>query len=310
MVAIGKGILAAPFVAYGVLLPAGAGIFVTDWAFQTHLLIVEIAVVGALMVVTARVMWWVAGGELRSELRFGRLQPTARAGAVAGFAIVAFTSLTALLYQRGLVGISPAPARGRLLDDTFAFYLWHIANTVPLVDIPGNLGWDRPLALRGGLGGLLVIGFTGFVIFPLVQLARLVLAGGEAPFEVKVLRALGKHVGADRIAKPGKPDGYGLALIDAWLVVDVMPDVRNHDAAVRRIGRLSEKPVERRARGYLLVVDAIAEGARERVERACAEAPFEATLAVWRADQPAADLTAAFDALEARMSAPQLALAA
>ena len=146
-----------------------------------------------------------------------------------------------------------------------------------------------------------MIGFTGFVIFPLIQLARLVLAGGEAPFEAKVVRALGKHVGDDRISIVRKPDGYGHALVDKWVVVDVMQDVRNHDAAVQRIQRLGEKPLARRARGYLLVVDAIADGARERVEGACSEVPFEAALAVWRADQRPAELTAAVDPLQERM---------
>lgn len=304
---VGTHILAAPFVAYAVLLPTAGGILATDWAFGTHLLALELVVVVALMGLTTRMLWWIAGGDVKAELRYGRFGPALRATALAGFAAVSFTSLTALLYERGLVGISPAPAPDRLLDDTFSFYLWHMANTVPLVDIPGNLGWHKPLELDGGLGGLLVIGFTGFVIFPLIQLARLVLAGGEAPYEARVVHALGKHVGDDRIAVVRKPDGYGHALIDACVAVDVMQDVRNHDAAVQRIQRLGEKP---RVRGYLLVVDAVAEGARERVEQACSEAPFEAALVVWRADQPPADLTAALEVLQERMTAPQLALAA
>ena len=275
-------ILAAPFVAYGVLLPATLGIFVTDWAFGTRLLVLELLVVAALMGLTARMVWWIAGGDVKAELRFGRFGPALRATALAVFAAVSFTSLTALLYQRGVVGISPAPARDRVLDDIFGFYLWHMADTVPLADIPGNLGWHKPLELHGGLGGLLVIWFSGFVIFPLIQLARLILAGGETPFEVKVVRALGKHVGDDRIRVERKPDGYGQAVVDGSVVIDVMQDVRNHDAAVQRIQRLGEQPLERRASGYLLVVDAVAEGARERIEAACSEAPFEAALVVWR----------------------------
>ena len=307
---VGQHILAAPFVAYAVLLPACAAILATDWAFGTHMLVPELVVVVALMGLTVRVVWWIAGGAVKSELRFGRFGPALRATALAVFAAVSFTSLTALLHQRGLVGMTPAPSDDRLLDDTFGFYLWHMANTVPLVDIPGNLGWEKPLELHGGLGGLLVIIFTGFVIFPLIQFARLLLAGGEAPFEVKVVRILGKHVGDDRIHILRKPDGYGQALVDDCVVIDVMQDVRNHDAAVQHIQRHGAKPSERRARGYLLVVDAVAEGARERIEIACSEAPFEAALVVWRADQRPEDLTAALDRLQERMSAPQLALAA
>jgi hypothetical protein len=310
VLSVAQHILAAPFVAYGVLLPAALAILVTDWAFGTHLLALELPIVVALMALTVRVVWWIAGGAVKSELRFGRFGPALRATALAGFAAVSFTSLTALLYQHALVGISPAPSDDRVLDVTFSFYLWHMANTVPLVDIPGNLGWQKPLELHGGLGGLLVIGFTGFVIFPLIQFARLVLAGGEAPFEVKVVRALGKHVGDDRISIVRKPDGYGQALVDECVVIAVMQDVRNHDAAVQHIQRLGAKPFEHRARGYLLVVDAVAEGARERIEHSCSEAPFEAALVVWRADQRPADLTAALDLLQERMGVAAPALSA
>ena len=304
-----KGIALAPFVLYGVLLPAGAGTLATNWAFGTHVLAVELLVVAVLMAVTARVIWWIVGVGFSSQLRFGRFQPAVQASALAGFAAVSFTSLTGLLYEQGLVGISPAPPHGQLFDVTFDFYLWHIANTLPLVDITGNLGWHKPFEFDGGLGGLLVIAFTGFVIFPLIQLARLILAGGEAPFDTKVVRVLRKHVGDDRISISRDRAGYGRAVIDGWVVIDVIPDVRNHDAAVQRLARLADQPFVRRARGYLLVVDAVAEGARERIERALSDAPFEAALAVWRGDQRPADLTAAFDALQERIETPAPALA-
>ena len=71
-----------------------------------------------------------------------------------------------------------------------------------------------------------------------------------------------------------------------------------------RLDRLSGREIVRRPRGYLLVVDAIAEGARDRLELAPYGAPFPAMLAVWGSDQPQADLTAVFDALEERFRAP------
>jgi hypothetical protein len=302
--AVAKGIALAPFVVYGVLLPAAVGILLTNWAFGTGVLALEMLVVVVLMAFTARLIWWVVEVGFKPQLRFGRFQPAARASALAGFAAVSFTSLTGLLYQQGLVGISAAPAHDRVFDVTFEFYLWHIANTLPLVDLPGNLGWQKPFEFEGALGGLLVVGFTGFVIFPLIHLARLILAGGDAPFEAKVVRGLGKHVGDDRITIARDPEGYGRAVIDGGVVIDVMQDVRNHDAVVRRLERLGNQPFVRRARGYLLVVDAVAEGARERVEHALSEAPFEAALAVWRADQRPADLTAAFDLLQERINPP------
>ena len=304
LAAVPNSIALAVFFVYGVLVPAYVAFFLTDTAFSTGALALELLVVVVLMAITVRLIWWSVGVGFGSQLRFERYQPALRASAVAGFAAMSFTSLTGLLYQQGLVGISPAPPQGRVFDVSIDFYLWHIANTLPLVDIPGNLGWEKPFEFDGALGGLLVIGFTGFVIFPLIQLARVILAGGGAPFDAKVVRVLREHVKDDRIRIESDPVGYGRATIDDWVVIDVMPDVRNHDAALQRLEWLGDQPFVRRARGYLLVVDAIAEGARERVEHALAEAPFEAALAVWRGDQRPADLTAAFDQLEARVNVP------
>ena len=301
--------LAAPFILYGLLIPGAVGLAVTDWVFSHRVLAVQLLVVGVLMALTARFVWWIVGVGFASQLRSGRLQPALRALVLAGVAAVSFTSLTALLYQQGHVGISPAPAHDRVVDVTVEFYVWHFANTLPLVDIPGNLGWEKPFEFEGALGGLLVIGFTGFVIFPLIQLARVILAADQTRFESKVVSVLREHVDDERIKVESDPEGYGRAIIDDWVVIDVMPDLRNHDAAVQRLERLGDQPFVRRARGYLLVVDAIAEGARERVEHALSEAPFEAALAVWRGDQRSADLTDAFDRLDARVNVPQSASA-
>jgi hypothetical protein len=308
-VAVAKGILLAPFAVVGIVwivtVPAGVAIALADWAFGTGSLALETAVVVVLVVSTVVALWWsVARGGIKALLRFGRFEPTLRASALACFAAVSFTTLTALLYEHGVIGITPAPAKDDVLDETFAFYLWHLANTVPLVDIPANLEWSKPFEFTDPLGGLLVIVFTGFVIFPLIQLARLILAGGDVSYDVAVVRALGKHVGGERILVIRDHEGYGRAIVDEWMVVDVMRGVWNHDAAALRLERLAARETVKRPRGYLLVVDAIAEPARERVEAALADAPFPAALAVWRSDQRVGDLTDAFGALETRVTAP------
>jgi hypothetical protein len=308
-VAVAKGIALAPFAVFGVLMivtiPAGVAIKAATWAFGTGSVVLETVVVVILVAITLGALWWSVGrGGIKSLLRFGRFEPTLRASALACFAAVSFTTLTALLYERGLIGITPAPAKADVLDETFGFYLWHLANTVPLVDIPGNLEWSKPFEFTDPLGGLLVIVFTGFVIFPLIQLARLILDGGDVPYEVSVVRALGKHVGGERIFVVRDHEGYGRAIVDGWVVVDVMRGVWNHDAAALRLERLASRETVKRPRGYLLVVDAIAEPARERIEAALAEAPFPAVLAVWRSDQRAGDLTDAYERLSERVTAP------
>ena len=252
-----------------VLLPAGVAINAWDLAADSGSVVLQVIVVVVLAAAAAAVFWWSVGRRgIKSLLRLGRFELTARAAALAGFAVVAFTAGTALLFERGLIGITPAPARDEVLDQALVFYVWHIANTVPLVDIPGNLEWAKPFEFDGPLGGLLVIVFTGFVIFPLIQLARLVLAGGELPYDGAVVRALGELVGGGRMTEAGDHEGYGRAIVDGWVVIDVMREVWNHDAAALRLERLAARSIARRPRGYLLVVDAIAEGARERLELA------------------------------------------
>ncbi|GAA1833558.1 hypothetical protein GCM10009682_59920 [Luedemannella flava] len=49
------------------------------------------------------------------------------------------------------------------------FYLWHLVDSVPLLEIPQRLGWVEPAVLPGLPGRLLELGFTLLVIPPLVR---------------------------------------------------------------------------------------------------------------------------------------------
>jgi hypothetical protein len=295
--------VAATFIVLGV---TSLAIVVTNWAFDTGSLAFETLVAVVLMGLTvAWVLRSFAYGGTRRLREFGRFAPTVRATTLALFAAVSFTSLTAVLHDHGVVGVTPEPAHDELLGDTFAFYLWQLANTVPLVDITGNLHWHKPFEFDDSLGGLLVILFTGFVIYPLIELARLILARGDAPFYVSVQRALSRHLGRRRVFFPPRREGYLCAIVDEKVIIDVVPTVCNHDAVLQRLGGLRESPYARRCPGYLVVVDAIAEAARERIELALSQGPFTASLAVWRPDQPEEKLIAALDALEKQIPAPQ-----
>jgi hypothetical protein len=301
-VAVARVVVVAPLF---VLMMTALPIVATTWAFDTGSLALETLVAVLSMSATfAWLLWEFAFGWTRWQLRFGRFAPTVRATALAFFAVVSFTSLTALLHDQGLLDVTPEPARDHLLGDTASFYVWQLANTVPLVDITGNLDWHKPFEFDDRLGGFLVILFTGFVIFPLIQLARLILAGGDVSFDLSVQRALDKHV--DRPFFDRHREGNSLTIAEQGVRIDVMSTVWNHDAVLKRLERLGNRPAGRwPIRGYLLVVDAIAEAARERIERALSQAPFEASLAVWRPDQPAKELIAALERLQQRMKAPQ-----
>ena len=296
----------SPFALVGVVLlvlfPSIVAIGLVQWAFSRDSVPLETAVVTVLMATTFAGLWWAfAYGGIADTLPFGRFEPTLRACILASFAVVSFTSLTSLLVDEGVVEIShEARPEQDILDQSLDFYLWHLLNTVPLLDIPGNLNWTKPFEFDDSLGGLLVILFTGFVIFPLVQAARLILAGSQARYDVTVPRALEKHLGEERIDIRTQP-GYERAVVDDLVLVDVMAQVWNHDAAIRRLERIFATPEEQRPKAYLLVVDAIADRARDRIEAELMRAPFPARLVVWREDQPARDLIAAFEALRKRL---------
>jgi hypothetical protein len=59
-----------------------------------------------------------------------------------------------------------------------------------------------------------------------------------------------------------------------------------------------------RPHGYLLVVDAVADQARDRIEDAFARAPLDALLAVWGSDQPVGDLAEAVKPLTIKLQRP------
>jgi hypothetical protein len=111
-------------------------------------------------------------------------------------------------------------------------------------------------------------------------------------------------VGAKRIVAPRDREGFGRAVVDGNVVIDVMHAVWNHDVAVQRLERLGARSPERRPGGYMLVVDAVAEAAHKRIDQAASQAPFAAVLAVWRADQHPRDLAEAFDVLHGQLEPP------
>jgi hypothetical protein len=88
-------------------------------------------------------------------------------------ALPLFADFTMLLYERGLVDLATTDAahpvsRGRLAD----FYLWHLAEFLPVIDIPETLHWPRPVIYTGSWVGSLVLLYQLFVLVPIVLLFR------------------------------------------------------------------------------------------------------------------------------------------
>ena len=192
---IGYWALAAPFallaITFGVFLPAAAAVRLANWTFSTGILALEIAVVTMMMIVTSAGVWFAfSRPQVTKRLRLGRFEPALWALLVAFFAVASFAALTSLLYLEGAIAISEPIDREILIDKTSEVYVWHLFDTVPLLDIPQNLEWQVPFEFEDRIGGFLLILFTSIVILPLIQVVRLIATGSGHPYENAVLRAL------------------------------------------------------------------------------------------------------------------------
>ena len=289
-----KGI--ALFLAFA--LGYGVARAVTFAAFWPGFLVVDIAGLIALAVATAVGVWWAFGTEhVHTRLRFGRAEPLAATLLVLGLAVGTFAGLTTLLNEHGQLEL-----QGRRVEPDSAmlgvaadFYIWHLLDSVPLLDIPQTIRWAKPYEYSDSLSGWLLLAFKAFVILPLIQAVRLVLAGLPKSYEQSVLNALLQVLPNARVVVETGRNGYAGAFLqyDQMLVLfHVMRDVRNEDAPTRALQRVLARP-KFRPDGYLLVVDAVADRARDRIEDALARAQLPALLAVWRSDQPIGDLAEA-----------------
>jgi hypothetical protein len=296
----------------------------TQKAIASGFLPLEVAVVTLVMAPTVAGVWWALfqGGVAR-RLHLGRVEPSVRALLLLVFATASFASLTGVLYAEGAIDVGgSAIAAEDAVDRALDFYLWQIADSVPLLDVTSNLDWDAPFKFEDRLGGLLLVLFKGFVIVPLVQIARLILGGGLDPYEEAVLRALRTASKERRLASEGTPNlwlavrrrvekapvsrtkgdfGYDRAVVEEpnRVLVDVMRNVSTEDAVLSRLALVDQLHAQHGTTGYLLVVDAIGERARDRIEKRFAETTFPAQLAVWRGDQPTEDLGRTLDRLHA-----------
>jgi hypothetical protein len=301
--AVWLSILAVIFL---VLAPTWLAVLVAQLAFRQEILALEIAVVTILMLLTAFSVWWAFTGRRVSEgLHIGRAGPTVRTLMVAFFAISSFASLTSLLYLEGAIEISEPLSQEDVIFETAVVYVWHLLDTVPLLDIPQNLEWELPFEFEDSLGGLLLIFFTAIVILPLIRIARAIWTGHREPYEDALRASLGKHLPEWKTTKVHREGGYERAIVERGerILVDVMHDVSTEDGPLRRLDVVrSRLAASYDTGGYLLVVDAVAERARDRIDEAFDESTLPAELVVWRGDEPGSPLADAVRSLAGRIA--------
>jgi hypothetical protein len=302
---IGYWALAAPFAlaaaTFGLFMPAASAVWVAEWTFSTGILALEVAVVTILMIVTSAGVWFAfSRPQVAKRLRLGRFEPAVWALLVAFFAVASFAALTSLLYLEGAIAISEPVDRELLIDKTSEVYVWHLFDTVPLLDIPQNLEWELPFEFEDPLGGLLVIVFTAIVILPLIRVVRAIWTGHREPYEDSLRTALRRHLPDWKTMRLPGNHGYERAIVEKTerILVDVMHDVSTEDAPLRRLGLVRAKlATDWKADGYLLVVDAIAERARDRIDKAVKDSDLPAAFVVWRSDEPGVHLAEAVQRL-------------
>jgi hypothetical protein len=150
-------------------------------AFETDIWALEVLAVGVVAAATAAALWWAfTGGRIHTWLREGRTQATLSPLAVVLFASVSFAGLTILLYQAGhleLHGSKELADEDLIWDEVTEFFLWHLFDTVPLLDVPETLRWQKPFKYSDSLSGLILLGYKSLVIFPLLQVGGAILAG-------------------------------------------------------------------------------------------------------------------------------------
>jgi hypothetical protein len=308
LIALGKWLAFAVVVAIGIGLAAYVPVKVTSWAISTESVFAEAgaAVVCILVSVGVLLRLW-RKDRLRESPRIGALVVIVFALAVA---IGSFSALTAVLYHEGAVSVSGTAVReDNVIDEATVFYAWHVVNTVPLLDIPKNLRWEKPFEFEDRLGGVLLMAFAGAVLLPLIPAIRLATARRPSdPYEDAVVKALRRNARGWKVRAPRDRRSQQVAAVESGgtrILVDAVSELQTVDAALRRLQRLLlvEAGGPRRSQdlsvaideareggAYLLVAGAVDDATRELVERSLRENDIRGRLAVWRSGEPGEEL--------------------
>jgi len=173
------GVAFLSFMAFAI--PFAAALSVVQAAHWTRWAPVEIAALAVLVAATLAAAWWSCTGErVHRWLDSGRAEAVLPSIATLGLAIGTFASLTQSLYDGDLLELQgEGISSDTIVDMAFEFYVWHLLDAVPLLDIPLTLRWEEPYTYTDSLSGAVLLVFKGFVILPLIQVARLILIGGR-----------------------------------------------------------------------------------------------------------------------------------
>lgn len=178
--------LLAPVGAFAATWPVYA---LLTWSFSTDLVAIQaIAVTLALALTTMFLAFTVATDKQRDAFLSGAKRRSRVASVIATFfaptwqglafmlvfifllAVLSFGSLTALLYQRGVASIAGSGVtHDTIMAKGLDFYMWQLADTIPVLEIPETARMSAPYTYRDHWTGTLVVIFKAFVILPLIR---------------------------------------------------------------------------------------------------------------------------------------------
>lgn len=94
-----------------------------------------------------------------------------------GIATGGFAGTSVLLYDQGVGALSGGQPEGTALATAiYWYYLWHLASSVPLLEIPSTLNWELRYTFTDHVHGALLLAYKVVVIVPLLSLAAYVVA--------------------------------------------------------------------------------------------------------------------------------------
>jgi hypothetical protein len=94
-----------------------------------------------------------------------------------GIATGGFAGASVLLYDQGVGALTGGQPEGTALASAiYWYYLWHLASSVPLLEIPSTLNWELRYTFTDHVHGALLLTYKLVVIVPLLGLAAYVLA--------------------------------------------------------------------------------------------------------------------------------------
>lgn len=99
--------------------------------------------------------------------RLDRVTPFVYTFSVAFVAIILFATLAFILSDRGAIEFA---AGSRIAEPSNAadFFLWHLLDSIPALDVNETLRWEQPLSYTDGGVGALLLAFKLVVIVPIV----------------------------------------------------------------------------------------------------------------------------------------------